>query len=146
MTYDEFERGFQQVLAEHPLWFDLERDAPASVSDIRQAERDLGVMFPAAYKEFVSSLGGGYFGFSNVYSVQQDSEWNIVTVNRDADLIRRGILVVSENGAGDFYGFKVEGSIATSEIVFADHEEEYAISPTEYSDLFEYLVDKAFSP
>lgn len=145
MDFEAFKRKLNEVRARNPVWFGIESDAKPSVSDILHAEACLGVKLPDDYKVFIRENGGGYFGFSNVYSLEDGSDWNIVDLNgRYAD-IRGDYLIFSENGSGDFYGFKVVNDTCEPYVYFYDHEitswQEKA-----YDSIFDYLDHHAFRP
>lgn len=80
MQWTEFESRARHMMRQHPRWFELERDPPASPEDIRLAEAALGVTLPEAYREFLRVFGGGYFGFALLFSVG-DGDWSIVRNN-----------------------------------------------------------------
>lgn len=129
----------EHTKAKRPLWFQLDSDPPASGDDLARAQDRLSIRFPPEFVSFAKRFGGGYFAFANVYSVNANSDWNIVRRNGNAGLIVRGILACSENGVGDYFGFRVETGICTSRVLFFDHEtREICDSP--YDDLFDYLV------
>jgi hypothetical protein len=100
----------------------------------------LSITLPPEYVAFTKKAGGGYFAFTNVYSLTPESDWNIVERNAAVNLIGRGFLAFSENGCGDYYGFGVNSGVCESAVLFFDHDTQQ-IRPTEYGDLYEYLVD-----
>jgi hypothetical protein len=81
MSYTEFKELVRIAKEKNPVWFALDADRPASDAEISQAELDLRVTLPAESGSFVKDFGGGYFAFANVFSVQPESEWNIVQRN-----------------------------------------------------------------
>jgi len=136
--------SFRRLVAEaeraHPVWFSLERDPPASAAAISQAELALGVTFPPEYREFLREFGGGYFAFANTFSVAPGSHWDVVARNQAlAGLLSQHFLAVSDNGAGDFYGFVVEAGVCDPTLRFWDHEACAVASAPTYSGLFEFL-------
>ena len=66
------------------------------------------------------------------------SDWYIVDQNSKYDNIRKNYILVSEDGAGDFYGFKSENGVCKPQIHFYDHDEGNW-RETEFSNIFEYL-------
>ena len=75
---------------------------------------------------------------ASVFSLDEQSDWNILSQNYNYDAIRKGHILFSENGTGDFYGFKVENGVCLPEVLFFNHETQQW-DETEFSDLFEYL-------
>jgi len=140
MTYLDFQMQVQRAKEKNPVWFALEADTPASDAEVVCAENDLRVTFPTEYRDFVKDFGGGYFAFTNVFSVCPESDWNIVQRNKQYGL--DGFIAVSDNGVGDFFGFRVADGKCLSEIWFWDHEEHGRLKPTAYANLFEFLAEK----
>jgi hypothetical protein len=146
VTVDEFRDLVGSKVRDHPKWFALESDPAASVEAVGQAEARLGVRFPSEFREFLISYGGGYFAFTNVFSVHHGSEWNIERRNQDLGLIRDGdgYLVFSDPGTGDHYAFRVTEKNCASEVWVYDHDEDsWAIA---FGDLFEFLREVGLTP
>lgn len=146
MNHGEFQQLVEEKRRRNPIWFALHADARAEPAVIEAAEARLGVNFPEEYRSFLRDYGGGYFAFSNVFSVDPESEWNIE--RRNAPLspeIRAGFLAISDPATGDYYGFRVSDGIAASAIWVLDHDEQ-TIRPTSYGDLFEYLAAVGLTP
>ena len=116
----------------------MDTDEKSSDDEIVKVEEILNVKLPKEYVEFLLNFGGGYFAFSNVFSGQSDSEWYVVLQNERAQ-INTNFVAVSDNGAGDYYGFKVVGGICESKVYIYDHEQK-SINVTKYANLYEYLV------
>jgi len=144
MDFEKFKEVVEKAKIDHPVWFGMESDVSPDEAAVTKAEMKLGAKFPADYKKFIYEYGGGYFAFSNVFSLENGSEWNLVNQNCKYDAIRDGHLLISENGAGDIYGYKVVDGVCEREIYFYDHEEEtWQASP--YGTLFDYLEKFALS-
>lgn len=120
-----------------PTWFAIDREEPPSGEAIRDAEGRLGVKFHEKYVQFLRRYGGGFFAFAVVYAVGGD--FDVVVANEGMGCINLGFLAVSDNGAGDLYGFKVaEGECEDAVFVF-DHETRYGSAKAIASDFFEFL-------
>lgn len=145
MDFDAFRTLVDKTKKDHPAWFGLEPDENADDEALNEAEEKLGAKLPDDYKKFVSEYGGGYFAFSSVFSLQAGSDWNLIDLNQKYDDIRSGYVLVSENGSGDFYGFKVVNGICEPKIHFYDHEVA-TWQESMHSNLFEYLEESALSP
>lgn len=144
MDFEVFKELVEKTRNDHPVWFGIESDESPAATTITEAERKLGAKLPADYKNFIFEYGGGYFAFSNVYSLESGSDWNLVDVNYKYNDIRNRYVLISENGAGDFYGFKVVDGVCEPQIHFYDHEVE-AWQESPYSNLFDYLEKSALS-
>jgi hypothetical protein len=137
------EREFLDVatdaMKERPVWFGLDSDGVASEADVVTAETALAVSFPREYRAFVQRFGGGYFAFTNVFSVDAGSDWSIVDRNSALGLLNRRFIAFSENGCGDYYGFRLADGVCENAVMFFDHDSG-EIHSTDYRDLYEYLV------
>ncbi|MGP0171778.1 SMI1/KNR4 family protein [Pseudomonas sp. NCHU5208] len=144
MDFENFKKLVDKVKKNHPVWFDMEPDDAPSNFVVSDAEEKLGVKLPVDYKDFVCEYGGGYFAFSSVYSLEVGSDWNLVDMNCKYKKLRGDYVLVSENGVGDFYGYKVVNGVCDSEIYFYDHDVG-VWQGAKYRDLFEYLEKVALS-
>jgi hypothetical protein len=143
MRRDQFEAELSQF-SQSKAWNMGEREAPASLAELREYEAMVGFRLPAEYVNLVTSHGAGQFGFVEVFSVR-DGEWNIEVQRMSAPGLPQHFVPVSDNGCGDFYGFKVEDGQCSSSLVFADHEQGYSLVDTEFSDLYEYVHRHGFN-
>lgn len=144
MEFEAFKELVDKTKNDHPVWFGIESDENPNADAVADAEGKIGAKLPNEYKDFIFEYGGGYFAFSNVYSLEAGSNWNLVDINFKYDDIRNGYVLISENGSGDFYGLKVVDGVCESKIYFYDHEiGTWHESP--YSDLFDYLEKLALS-
>lgn len=144
MDFEAFKELVEKIKNEHPVWFGMDSDEIPYEAAVTEAEVKLGVKLPTDYKKFISEYGGGYFAFSNVFSLEDGSDWHLVDQNYKYDAIREGHVLVSENGFGDFYGFKVVDGVCETKIYFYDHEVELW-QESSYSSLFDYLEEFALS-
>ena len=106
----------------------------------------MSVRFPDEFRVFLSEYGGGYFAFTNVFSVDPNSEWNIEV--RNAQLspeLRRSFLAISDPGTGDYYGFRLNGGTAMPAVSMFDHDSQ-TLKETGYGDLFEFLSNVGLQP
>ncbi|QPB85097.1 SMI1/KNR4 family protein [Pseudoalteromonas rubra] len=144
MDFDAFKELVEKTKNDHPIWFGMESDESPDNEALAEAEDKLGAKLPVDYKNFILEYGGGYFAFSNVFSLERRSDWNLVDLNEKYKAIRNGHLLISENSSGDFYGFRLVDGVFEPRIYFYDHEvETWEESP--YSNLFDYLEKFALS-
>lgn len=144
MDFKSFKEFVEKARNDHPFWFGMDSDESPDNTAITEAEEKLGAKLPADYRNFVFEYGGGYFAFSNVYSLEAESDWNLVDANYRYDSIRCGHVLISENGSGDFYGFRVVDGVCKPEIYFYDHEvETWQNSP--HNNIFDYLKKSALT-
>src|SRR5688500_15721015 len=116
MTLLEFADVVETAKRKNPVWFDLDSDPLATNEEIATAEKLLQTRFPAQYLEFITRYGGGLFAFVNIASVSPSSEWN--AVHRNQKIKKLDFIAVSENGVGDYYGFRTEHGICLPEVFF----------------------------
>jgi hypothetical protein len=146
MNANEFREIVQRARAANPLWFELEADPPASAGEIGHLEASLGMKLPGDYSDFLLEYGGGYFAMAVLFSAREGSPFNLLQNNEEAGFLGKGFLAISDNGAGDYYGYRVIDGAAQPGIVFADHEQGYALGSTSFADVYEFLARKALQP
>jgi hypothetical protein len=138
MTFDEFNAIVAACRTQQPIWFELETDQPASDPEIEDAQHALAAVLPERYRSFVKQYGGGFFALGNVFSVQRNSEWNVVEINRRENLLGSGFVAISDNYTGDLYGFRCDAGVCGDEIWVYDHDAgEW--QRTRFADLFEFI-------
>lgn len=143
MDFQNFKKTIMKVKKEHPIWFGLEPDSVAKDDDIYNAEKALKATLPDEYKKFLKEFGGGYFAFSVIFSLDPNSDWNLIKQNEKYNSILNKHIIFSDNESGDFYGFFVEENKCNPEIFFYDHEIDQWIR-TKFDNLFAFLVEDAF--
>lgn len=144
MNFQEFAKLAGKAKIKHPRWFALAADRIPSGAEISNAERLLEVALPDDYKQFIRQYGGGYYAFANVFSLDMNSDWYLCAKNREYHYIREPYLRISENGSGDYYGYKGSNRQCSTEIWFFDHEVNQW-ERTRYQNLFEYLATVALA-
>ena len=149
MTPSDFEAAVDAAIAKRPEAFEGEfvRRAPKlSEERLSEIERERGITLPHEYKHFLMRYGAGDFQFTDVSSPDPDSEWSLCV---EYDYIPDGenrLLPFANNGCGDYYSFKITDGRCSREIWWADHEEEYELSPSEYEDFYDFIVKVALTP
>lgn len=140
MNPDDFISVVNKKKQDNPFWFDDPLDSLADDDMILNAESQMVVKFPESYKIFVRKFGGGYFAFTNIFSVNKDSDWYIVNKNNKArNYLPEEFLAISDDEAGGMYGYIVRGGVCGEEVYYWDHESG-SISKKMYEDLFEYIA------
>ena len=136
----EFDKKIKELQQLHPIWFKLLDSRPATIDEFRELEKKMNVKLPFEYEHIVTTYGGGYFAFSILYSVLDESDYNIYSINEENKILAKGYILFSENQVGDFYGFKIKDNIVQSKIYFYDHE--IAIwKETKYHNLYDFLYE-----
>lgn len=139
VSFDEFVELVEEVHAIRPRWFeDVPADATATRQQLREAQARLGVELPDAYVAFVQRYGGGAFAFQEIYSLDPASPVNLLRQN-SPPWSRPDFVAISDNGAGDLYGFAVRDGRCDAEVLWLDHETG-TLAPTGHDDLLEFLA------
>lgn len=124
---------------EHPNWFRLERDEPATPEQIGTVEAALGCRLPSSYVEFVSEFGGGDFAFTVIYSPSPESESSIIEANGQPWVNREGFVAFADTGTGDYFGWEVADGLAGDKVMLLDHTVE-ELRPCDYDDFFDFVI------
>ncbi|WP_082459498.1 SMI1/KNR4 family protein [Bacillus sp. FJAT-25509] len=108
-------------------------------TQIAKAEKHHSIRLPNEYKLFVKTFGGGYFAFTNIFTVN-NGEWNIIQLNNQINLINsHKFIAVSDNEVGDFYGFEIENGICNPKVKYYNHEINKVVE-TQFEDLYQYVL------
>lgn len=118
---------------------------PASDDQIEALERLLGCSLESSHKEFLQVFGGGEFGFGMLFCADPDSEWFVAAQLQELDSDVSSFVPVSDNFAGDVYGFLVKDGKCEGPLVIWDHEIG-AVRRTEFDDVFEFMDRYALRP
>ncbi len=136
MNFDNFNTLVDECGAKKPILFGLEHDKILCAEEIEQLEKTVHIALPEKYKEFIMNYGGGYFGYANIYSLDIDSNFYLLKHN---NLPFEKFIRIADNGCGDHYLFCIDKGKCLEPLYYYDHESGKTI-PTEYEDVFEYLV------
>lgn len=101
----------------------------------KKAKTDKGISCEQI-AQIISVFGGGYFGFSNIYSLDSESDFYILNNQRD---VPENYIAIADNGCGDYYVIRTENGYCQKKIFFYEHEAQQ-IEDTEFMDIFEFLV------
>ena len=140
MTRDEFRVVAEKMRAAHPMWFDLPSDAPPSQDEIDEIERQLNLTLPSDFVWFLKEYGGGDFAFATIYSADRGSRSHLL--RRQEDVQPSDFVAVTDNGAGDLFGFRADDGVLGDEVYFFDHETETVSSAAD--DFLTFVKDRAF--
>ena len=136
VDFQTFNKIIKRVKAKEPLLFELEHDDIPAMETIINFQKQHKIILPEKYIQFLLSFGGGYFGYANIYSLDENSYFFIFNHN---PAIIKDLLFIADNECGDYYAFRVQDNKCSEEIVFYDHEDN-SIKDTDFSDVLEYLV------
>ncbi|MDE5599263.1 MAG: SMI1/KNR4 family protein, partial [Lachnospiraceae bacterium] len=78
MEYDVFSKLVNDCKEREPILFGLEHDEILSTVEIEKFEEKIHIELPEKYKKFLADYGGGYFGYANVYSLDEGSDFYLL--------------------------------------------------------------------
>lgn len=138
MNFEEFASVFEAVKATKPLWLEGEMEAVATDEQVSDVEAKLDLKLPTQYLEFVQNIGSGYFGFTNVFSLNPESDWYLPAMMMQFDL-PDDFLPITDDETGGYYGFEVEGNVCGEEVYYY-HLDDSDEPIFKYENFFDYLV------
>lgn len=136
MEFITFNEIVNKTKIEAPILFSLEHDVIPSEEDILKFEEQHNIQLTEKYKQFLLKYGGGFFGYANLYSLDEDSSFYLLNYN---DIPLTNILCVADNGCGDYYALKIVETKCQDAILFCEHDTGL-LCDTKFFDIFEYLV------
>lgn len=139
MNVNEFNSIFDKVKSTNPLWLEGEMEPKATDDSVSFVESKLGVKLASQFVEFIKNFGSGYFGFTNVFSVDPDGEWYLLDV-MDQFSFPEKFIPVSDDETGGYFGFLVDENNC-SEGVYYWHSSDGIDPKLKYESFYDYLVD-----
>jgi antitoxin YobK len=142
VKYSDFMGVLERSRSADPMMLDFFEGWRSTDDEIARIEGYFGIVLPAGYKRFMLDIGGGGFGFLDIFPLDErpDSVEDFRSVNSDkwwtADFV-----AFSPVGTGDLWGFMVEAGVCEDHVAFLDHET-HEVSPGD-QDFFEFLAGKA---
>ncbi|MBO2588853.1 SMI1/KNR4 family protein [Shewanella algae] len=141
MNIEQFSKIFNDVKSTKPLWLEGEMEPKASDEAIFDTEKKLGVKLPEQLIEFIKNIGSGYFGYTNVFSVNPSSEWYLIDVMEQFSF-PDNFIPISDDETGGYYGFLTMNNICNDEVYYWHSSEECA-PQIKYKNFYEYIVKVA---
>lgn len=117
MDFETFEKKFEEVKDAKPLWLEGVMEPLATEEQIANVESRLGFKFPMQYRDFLKRIGSGYFGFTNIFSVNPDGEWYLLNKIEGFNL-PEGFLPITDDETGGCFGFKVINNSCSTEVYY----------------------------
>lgn len=136
MELDLFNKIVADCKQRKPVLFGLGHDRILSNEEIENFENTFQIALPPKYKDFTLQYGGGYFGYANIYSLDNQSDFYIIKHNATPF---EKFLRIADNGCGDYYMLRIESQNCLEQLYFFEHDTK-RICATEYNDIFEYLI------
>lgn len=135
VTPDEFDDRVREAIAEKSGWFEG-AEPPVREEAAAKVEARLGRALPTEFRHFAVAFGGGYFGRVNISTLDETSDWYVLS-RPPIKVNDESMLVVSDDEAGGYYGFVLDGDRFGTEVTYinpddGNHTEEAAPSFFEF--------------
>ena len=124
MEKSDFDEKIRKIAQSRPRLFALDADGTASAEMIADVERYYGIKLPDSYKEFVQRYGGGYFGYTVVFSCDCKGAFYIRKKVSKEWMIEKNFLPVIDLETGDYLGFSVKEEGSSDTLLLYLHEED----------------------
>lgn len=59
--------------------------------------------------------------------------------------LRAKVIPFSDNGCGDYYCFPIVDGVCEDQVVWADHEQDYVISPSDFKDFRDFILNNCLN-
>ncbi len=142
-TLCDLHRHYQQKSPE--LFLVEEPDPPATEEQINLVERELSLCLPPSYRSFLTGLGGGFFGFINVFSANPTSEYYLLNRKAEAAMyLPDKLLPFSDDYAGGLYVFKIVEEGVPEAVYYWNTDG--GLTKTEFSNVLEFVARYAYEP
>ncbi len=134
MEYVAFEEFVEKVKKEKPILFELDHDEIPDEKSLKMFQKENNIKLPRKYCDFLMGFGGGYFGFTNVYSIDKQSDFYIMS---NQSCVPDNYLAIAGNGCGDCYVL-LKNSDCIEKIYLFEHDSGNLYEVAE--DILEFLV------
>lgn len=134
MEYVVFEELVEKVKKENPILFELDHDEIPDEKSLEMFQKENNIKLPRKYCDFLMGFGGGYFGYTNIYSIDRKSEFYIMS---NQSYVQNNYLAIADNGCGDCYVL-LKNSDCIEKIYLLEHDSGklYEVA----HDILEFLV------
>jgi hypothetical protein len=140
MTFPELKTRVADMQMTKAWLFEKKRDAPLTPERLSEIEKSKGVMLDGDYRLFLTVYGAGQFAFADIYSPDPESPWSAWQALETCHVIPKEFIPLTDNGAGDFLGFRTFEGRTLRQLFWADHEQDYQTSESEYGSFLEFLT------
>lgn len=123
MDIIEFAQKVDELAKKDPKLLALERDQRATSKMVFDVENYYDLKFPQDYIDFLKRYGGGYFGFTVVFSFDANGDFYIKNNISKQWTAEKNFLPFLDLETGDFIGFLIQNRICTEKIAVYSHEE-----------------------
>lgn len=122
MDFEEFCHLIKEYKQRYPKLFELEADKTVDDHCISVVEKEYGLSFPDSYKNILKHIGGGYFGYIVIFSLDRNGLHDL-TKHVSSQMIReRSILPVVNLETGDYIGYEIKDNVCTENLLLWNHD------------------------
>lgn len=109
MFFSEFNKIVSDMKIRKPRLFGLESDHIVGQSEISRIEESLKIELPEKYKVFLMHYGGGYFGYTVVFSCDSQGSFYLLDKVSKEWIYSHHFLPVLDFETGDVGGYRIFG-------------------------------------
>lgn len=142
MNIEEFFEILNQLKEEKPILFGLDSDAAVNDDLIATYEEYYGITFSESYKAVLRTIGGGYMGYTVMYSLDESGSFNIKNYVAPEMVSSMEMLPIIDLENGDLLGFNVSDSVCSDDVYCFNHDD--GSKRKVYNDLFDALIEIGF--
>ncbi len=144
MNLDEFKVILHEAhLAKPKLFLMALPDSTASEEALKRLEVAIGVRLPKSYRSFLREFGGGNFGFTSVFSADQNSDLYLGAKFEEVrGYLPVDLLAFSDDFAGGLYVFEVVAGQALERVFYWN--QDGGLVRTQYANALEFVARNAF--
>jgi SMI1-KNR4 cell-wall len=140
MTFSELSSHIAKKMVESAWQFEGERDSPLTPDVLNKIEAEREITLPPDYRAFLMTYGAGDFSFGHIYSPDPKSGWSLWRDLETLPDFPKGFLPFTDNGCGDYLCFPVEERKCVDRVLWADHEQHYTITSSDYLGFSDYVA------
>lgn len=140
MDYNDFMREINLIKRERPGLFELERDAIVSDDVVDTIEQFYGITFADSYRKVMKNIGGGYFGFIVIYSLDANGLFYLKSNVTKGMIESMQMLPVIDLETGDYIGYEINDGQCTERLFVWDHDENRKIEIQD--DFYSVLINR----
>jgi hypothetical protein len=100
----------------------VHRDSVVTNEVIASIEKDLKLKLPKSYIDFCKNLGGGYFGYAIIFSLDREGDFFLLKMLEELkNYIPFNALPISDDQTGGFYCFLIgDDSVVSENLCYVD--------------------------
>lgn len=144
MDFIMFADRVEGVKRTNKILFGLPHDTIASDEELSAVQSCLQVTFPKDYADFLQAYGGGYFGYTVVYSCDPDSWFYLPNHVTSQWVHAHDFLPIVDFETGDLGGFRVKDNVCGNVVSIFDHEKN-CVPEDGGMDFFSFLLRHGLS-